>query len=361
MIHAHHIDILRPGFIIPLNDNDMFTQIFNDKANICVLEEFVADYFRYDLKKVRGNLILKPRLLSKNTLKESSKEVDLLLMYEGKKINIEISTRWNQGIKDRNVVFLSNIHGSQLNRGFKSYDEIEETVQINLNAFRCQNELKETYYLRNSKGEILSTKFRIDIIDMAIGKEMCYTGDEQLDILIKWSKVFMSETKEELEDALSHTVSKTTKKQLISNVSRLSGDDDMLKKFAKKSTYEEETEYYYKKLREEKEKYYKEYYRKLDEKKQQEYKELDKKKQQEYKELEEEHKKKLVKQEKLYKKKLEKEKEKLEKEWIQKNNELDKKIRNQQFATARSLIKNNIDKSIIKEITGLTTEEIDNL
>ena len=337
--------LANPSFIIPLNDNDMFTQIFNDKVNICVLEEFVAGYFNYDLEKVRGNLILKPRVLIKNKLDESSKEVDLLLIYEGKKINIEISTGWNQGIKDRNVVFLSNIHGSQLKKGFKSYDEIEESVQINLNAFRCQDRIKKSYYFRSEDGEIISKKMRIDVIDMALGKEMCYTGDEQLDLLIKWSKVFMSTTREELEEALSHTVTKTTKEQLITNVSRLSGDEDMLKKYNEKSTYDEEREYYYKKLDEEKE----EYYRKLDEKKQQEYKELDEKKQQEYKELDE-------KKQQEYKE-LEKEKEKLNKEKEDFNNN----IKMQQIKTARTLIKNNIDTSIIKEITGLTIEEINNL
>ena len=61
--------------IIPLNDDDMFTQIFNDKKYLPVIEEFIADYFNYDLKDVRGNITIYSRKLFKGTLKEKGKEI----------------------------------------------------------------------------------------------------------------------------------------------------------------------------------------------------------------------------------------------------------------------------------------------
>jgi hypothetical protein len=229
---------LAPGEIIPLTDDNMFTEIFNDKDNLCVLEEFIASYFSFDLEKVRGNIQIKSRHLNKETLVESNKSVDLLLEYENKKYNIEMSTGWNQGIRDRNTVFLSNIHGKQLSRGFNSYEEIESSIQINLNAFNCEENVKASYYLRNETGKIFSKKFRIDVIDMEKGRKMCYTNNEKMNEIIKWCKVFMSKTKKELNNALNEIVSTKSKEKLYSNVSRLSGDEVMVKKYIGKSKWE---------------------------------------------------------------------------------------------------------------------------
>ena len=148
--------------IIPLKYDYMFTQIFNNKENICILEEFIAAYFNYELKEVRGNIVLQPRKLGKSSIKEKSKEVDLLLKYKNKNYNIEMSTGWNQDIKDRNVVFLTNIHGKQLERGDK-YNKIDESIQLNLCAFKEGKSAREKYYLTNEEGKVLTQKLRIDV------------------------------------------------------------------------------------------------------------------------------------------------------------------------------------------------------
>ena len=143
---------LKPGEIIPLTDDDMFTEIFNNEQNLCIIEEFIASYFNYELEEVRGNIKILPRKLKRGKAKEKSKEIDLLLDYKRKKYNIEMTTGWNQAIKDRNVVFLCNIHGRNLDKG-DEYNLIDETVQINLCSFTNKNKKKETYYLINEEGE----------------------------------------------------------------------------------------------------------------------------------------------------------------------------------------------------------------
>ena len=67
---------------------------------------------------------------------------------------------------------------------------------------------------------IITKKLKMDIISMAIGKNMCYTGDKETDKIIKWSKIFMSETKEELEENLK-LLRKNTKEKLLSEVLNL--------------------------------------------------------------------------------------------------------------------------------------------
>jgi len=77
---------------------------------------------------------------------------------------------------------------------------------------------------------------------MEIGKKTCYTGNEETDKLIKWSKVFMSETEEELEKVLKETVSEKSKKLLVNSVARLSGDEIMVKKHEEKTKWQIEQE-----------------------------------------------------------------------------------------------------------------------
>ena len=156
--------------IIPMT-YDVMLKVFNNEKNISLLEEFIAFYMDIPLKEVKGNLKLLKRNLGKNNLKSSKKEVDLLLELNGKKYNIEHNNKWNQNIKNRNVVYISHIHGEQLKRGFKDYNDIEESIQINLNNTRSNEGIISRYYFRNEKGEILSEKCRIDVINLVNGKK----------------------------------------------------------------------------------------------------------------------------------------------------------------------------------------------
>lgn len=220
--------LLTKNEIIPMTFDLMFTEIFNNEENIELLEEFISYYMDIPIIEVKGNLKLLTRNLKKKNLKSSKKEVDLLLDLNGKKYNIELSNKWNQGIIDRNVVYLSNIHGEQLKKGFISYNEIKESIQINLNNFESDNEIKTSYYFMNDKLEKLSEKIRIDVINLEKGSKMGYTDDERLNKLIDWCKVFTSTTEEDLKKYSKRVLSNTSATRLVSEVKRLSGDDEML-------------------------------------------------------------------------------------------------------------------------------------
>ena len=219
---------LKKGEIIPLTFDPMFTEIFNDEDNICILEEFVAIYLNIELNKIRGNLKLLSRKLNRINKKDSKKEVDLLLDMKGEKINIELNNICNTGIIDRNIVYIGKVHGTQLKRGFKSYKEIKPTIQINLDNENHTNELIEEYYLKNKKGKILTKKLRIDILNLEKGSNMRYTNDERTNMLIRWCKVFISTTQKQLKEALKEIISNKSKIKLLEYVNKLSGDDEMV-------------------------------------------------------------------------------------------------------------------------------------
>lgn len=136
---------LAPGEIIPLNVDFMFTSIFNKEENIDILENFLSCYLEIPLEEIKGNLKLIKRNLEIKEKLDSKKEIDLLLNYKGKKINIELSNKYSsKGVIDRNIVYACNIHSRQLKSGDKNYSDIKETIQINLNNFSCnERDIKE--------------------------------------------------------------------------------------------------------------------------------------------------------------------------------------------------------------------------
>lgn len=220
---------LKKGEIIPLTFDPMFTEIFNNENNICILEDFLSCYLDIPYNKIKNNLKLSSRNLNRNSIMDSKKEVDILLNLDGEKINIELNNTNNKGIIDRNVVYIGKIHGTQLKREFKTYNEIKKTIQINLDNENHTKNLIEEYYLKNKRGEILTEKLRIDILNLEKGSKMSYTNCERENMLIRWCKVFKSKTKKELKIALKEITSNKSKNRLLEHVDKLSGDDEMIK------------------------------------------------------------------------------------------------------------------------------------
>ena len=231
---------LKENELIPLTFDIMFTEIFNNPDNICILEEFISNYLDIPLKEVSGNLKILSRRLKKEVRYDSRKEVDLLLNYKGKKINIEMSNNKSDGVINRNVVYLCKIHGNQLKVGDINYSKINSTIQIVFDNFNIGNELKTTWYLRNDEGQILTSKLRIDIINLVKGKDLCYTGSEKVDYLINWCKLLTTKDRENVKDISSQIMSHKSTDMLINNMSALSEEDEMVKLYTKLSRREME-------------------------------------------------------------------------------------------------------------------------
>ena len=229
---------LKEGEIIPICFDYVFANIFNDKENIIILENFLSTYFDLPLKEIKGNIKLLPRELKLESKKEANKQIDLVLNLNGELINIELSNKMNQNIIDRNIVFASNIHSRSLKYGNENYNNISKTIQINLVNYRMNEELKEKYFFRNEKGKILSEKFEIDYVDMALAKKICYTKSDKL---ARWCMVFLSKTEKELREALGGDLMENeAKEKVIDEVNRYSTDEEVIQIYTKYSKQEME-------------------------------------------------------------------------------------------------------------------------
>ena len=233
-------ETLKKGELIPLTFDIMFTEIFNNPDNICILEEFISNYLDIPLNLVIGNLEILSRRLSKEERYDSRKEVDLLLNYQGKKINIEMSNSASDGVINRNVVYLCKIHGRQLKTNDINYSKINDTIQIMFNNFDTDNDLKTTWYLRDDAGNILTSKLRIDIINLVKGKDLCYTGSEKVDYLINWCKLLTTSNKDNIKDISYQIMSHKSTNTLMSNMSMLSEENEMVRLYTKLSRREME-------------------------------------------------------------------------------------------------------------------------
>ena len=117
---------LEKGMIIPMTFDYVFTGILNNENNISILEVFLADYLDISLELIRKKVKLSPRELHIQNKKQKNVQIDLLTDIEGEKINIELSNQVSTGIRERNIVYVCNVHSGQLKYGDINYTNIVE-------------------------------------------------------------------------------------------------------------------------------------------------------------------------------------------------------------------------------------------
>ena len=240
---------LEEGTIVPITFDYVFCNIFNNMDNIIILENFLACYLEVPLSKIRGHVEILSRNLIIEHKREANKQIDLLVDIDGEKVNIELQNKRSEGIINRNVVFASKVHAGQLKinneKGKKDseskYAGIKRTLQINLMRGRDKKKVKESYFLTNEEGEILTKKLQIDLVNMEKAKELCYTKEETK--LARWCRVILATTKEEFEEALGEDLMEREAKDLLEEkVEQYSRDEEVIEMYSEYSRAELETE-----------------------------------------------------------------------------------------------------------------------
>lgn len=213
--------------IIPITFDYVFTNLFGTEESIRILERFLASYLKVSMQTIKGKVKILPRELPLENKRTASKQVDILLELEGRKINLELNNNCNEGIIERNLVYASNIHGRNMEYGKKSYNEIRSTLQINLNNRRMNEELVDECYIRTKTGKIRGRKLRIDYLDLEKGREMCYSGDKEE--LAKWCVILTTTSKEAFERVLGEIdMEEEVKEELSEKVEKYSRDEDVV-------------------------------------------------------------------------------------------------------------------------------------
>lgn len=203
-------------FIKASNDG-IFKTLFGDEKNKDLLEKLLEETLH---RKVKVQELLMQDV-PKESIEEKDKTLDVLVLAEGEKINIELNIGTYDGLYNRNACYIfSKYVGSVKPRG--SYKDMDKFIQINLTSGLSQKKpLISRYELIDIKTEERFIK-NLEIYEYNLDKikELCYNeGKKDYRILA----TLMCD-KEEL-----HEICKGDKvlEKLESEVVRMNEDDQI--------------------------------------------------------------------------------------------------------------------------------------
>ena len=236
--------------LIKLENDFMFSDIFNREHNVPKLEKFIAVYFGYPYEKVHGNLKLIKRRREKNSKKEARKEVDLLLTLDNMKqnINIEIDRNKSQRIKDRNTTYIGKVAGElNIKESDKQYKNIHHSRQIAFNINNKPNDknlfIDEQRIMSVKSGKVFSNTIEIDEINMSLIDELDYNLlEEKEKICYDFVKLLKTTDKSEFERISENLMNKEESKDLTKQVEELTSEYryiELPSAYANKEAFEE--------------------------------------------------------------------------------------------------------------------------
>ena len=203
-------------FIKASNDS-VFKKVFGDEKNRDILEKLIEETLK---RKVKVKELLMQDV-PKESIEEKDKTLDVLVLSDGEKINIELNIGTYDGLYNRNACYIFGKYVGSVRPG-GSYKEMDNFIQINLTSGLSKNKKVVSKYELidiETKERFIKNltiyEFNLDKI-----KEMCYNeGKEEYKILA----TLMCD-KEEL-----HDICKGDKvlEKLESEVVRMNEDDQI--------------------------------------------------------------------------------------------------------------------------------------
>ena len=202
------------NIFIPLSYDKLFNSIFGNDNNIDILEVFLEDALELDRGALSNKVVLKNRSIPSVHKSNAYKQSDLIVDVSGDLINIEMNNELSEGILKRNIVYLANTHGSQYKEKDKSYKNIYNSIQINLNSNRRNIKyVIEPYYLTNYKNisnimDIIEY-FSIINIDLKMGKMY---NRSRID---KWCTLILAKDRKEFIESVEKLEMEKEKKEKL--------------------------------------------------------------------------------------------------------------------------------------------------
>jgi len=167
-------------FIKASNDG-VFKSLFGNEKNRDLLEKLLEETLK---KKVEVKELLMQDI-PKESIEEKDKTLDVLVLAEGEKINIELNIGTYDGLYNRNACYIFSKYVGSVKPG-ESYRKMDNFIQINLTSgLPKEKEIISRYELIdiNTKERFIKNleiyEFNLDKI-----KEMCYNeGKKEYKIL----------------------------------------------------------------------------------------------------------------------------------------------------------------------------------
>ena len=150
-----------------------FKEIMMKEENFNILKKVLETILKVRIQEIK----LQPLNLNTGNIHIKGKEVDLLVITEQGKIEVEVNTYYNDYVRVRNFSYITSIYNNQVTVGEK-YNEDTNIIQINLNYGIKDIEYKRVYKVRDETGKEYIKNFCIYEINMERLKEMWYDKNE---------------------------------------------------------------------------------------------------------------------------------------------------------------------------------------
>ena len=150
-----------------------FKEIMMKEENFNILKKVLETILKVSIQEIK----LQPLNLNTGNIHIKGKEVDLLVITEQGKIEVEVNTYYNDYVRTRNFSYITSIYNNQVTVGEK-YNEDTNIIQINLNYGVKDTEYKRVYKVRDETGKEYIKNFSIYEINMEKLKEIWYDKNE---------------------------------------------------------------------------------------------------------------------------------------------------------------------------------------
>ena len=150
-----------------------FKEIMMKEENFNILKKVLETILKVRIQEIK----LQPLNLNTGNIHIKGKEVDLLVITEQGKIEVEVNTYYNDYVRTRNFSYITSIYNNQVTVGEK-YNEDTNIIQINLNYGVKDIEYKRVYKVRDETGKEYIKNFCIYEINMEKLKEIWYDKNE---------------------------------------------------------------------------------------------------------------------------------------------------------------------------------------
>mgnify|MGYP004682796523 CR=1 FL=1 len=150
-----------------------FKEIMMKEENFNILKKVLETILKVSIQEIK----LQPLNLNTGNIHIKGKEVDLLVITEQGKIEVEVNTYYNDYVRVRNFSYITSIYNNQVTVGEK-YNEDTNIIQINLNYGVKDTEYKRVYKVRDETGKEYIKNFSIYEINMEKLKEIWYDKNE---------------------------------------------------------------------------------------------------------------------------------------------------------------------------------------
>ena len=150
-----------------------FKEIMMKEENFEILKKVLESILEVKIEKIE----LQPLHIPTGNIHLKGKEVDLLVVTNQGKIEVEVNTYYNDYVRVRNFSYITNIYNNQVTVGDK-YSEDTNVIQINLNYGIPDTKYKRIYKVRDEEGKEYIKNFYIYEINMEKLKKIWYDKNE---------------------------------------------------------------------------------------------------------------------------------------------------------------------------------------